>query len=102
MSENPDNAKSAIAEEDQIIELTGDAGDVLKFIQIGTIAHKGKTYVFFSPAETEDGEDSDEVVVFTIGRDNGEEVLLPVEDEKLLEEVFDKFTEELEKEDEDN
>ena len=85
-------------EEDGLIELIGDSGDVLKFVHIGTIEYKGKSYVFFSHAESEDT-DSDEVVVFTIGQDNGEDVLIPVEDEVLLQKVFDKFTKELEKED---
>ena len=72
---------------DGIIELIGDKGDVLKFEHIGTIEYKSEKYVFFQPYGDEDGE----VTVFKIGKSGDEEVLLPVDDEKLLEEVFAEF-----------
>ena len=76
---------------DEVIELTGDAGDVLKFIHIGTIEYKGGKYVFFQSAETEDDEDDDEVVVFAMGKENGEDVLLPIDDDDLMTEVYEEF-----------
>ena len=74
-------------ENEGIIELIGDKGDVLKFEHIGTIEYKKEKYVFFQPFGDEDGE----VTVFKIGFNGGEEVLLPIADEKLLEEVFNEF-----------
>ncbi len=81
---------------DEVIELTGDAGDVLHFYHIGTIDYKGDKYVFFEPSEEED-ENYDEVVVFKMGKDKGEDVLLPIDDDDLMTEVFDEFTKLLEK-----
>lgn len=81
--------KNNAAGVDEIIELVGDKGDVLKFTHIGTIDYKDEKYVFFQPAE----EDADEAVVFKMGKDGEEDVLLPIEDENLLNEVFTKFVE---------
>ena len=49
-----------------------------------------------------DGVDPDEVVIFRISGDEGNEVLLPVEDEALLEEVYEEFMRELDEEDGDD
>lgn len=73
---------------EEIIELVGDGGDVLKFTHIGTINYKDEKFVFFLPLSEDE---TDEVVVFKIGESDGEEVLLPVDDEKLLQEVFEEF-----------
>ena len=77
---------------EEVIELVGDGGDVLKFIHIGTIDYKSEKFVFFQPA-VEEGteEESDEVVVFKISKNGEDDVLLPIEDEKLLDEVFKEF-----------
>ncbi len=86
--------------EDEIIELTGDQGEVLKFYHIGTIEYKNEWFVFFQPAEILDGVDPDEVVIFKIGGEEGDEVLLPIDDELLLEEVYNVFISEYEEDDE--
>ena len=78
----------------EIVELYGDQGDLLKFYHVGTIEYKKGIYVFFQPSEPVEGVDPDELVIFTIGKENGEEVLLPVEDDKILDEVYDIFTSE--------
>ena len=71
----------------EVIELVGDKGDVLKLVHIGTIDYNGGKYAFFQP----DGEDEEETVVFKIGKDGEDEVLLPIEDDKVLNEVFSEF-----------
>ena len=62
---------------EEVIELVGDGGDVLKFIHIGTIDYKSEKFVFFQPA-VEEGteEESDEVVVFKISKNGEDDVLL--------------------------
>lgn len=75
--------------EDEVVELTGDNGDVHKFFHIGTIDHKEKTYAFFQPAEEMEDVEPEEVVIFEIGEEEG--TLLPVEDEDLLDEVYEAF-----------
>ena len=74
-----------------IVELVDDTGRTLKFYHIGTIDYKNECYVFFQPAEAIEGTDEDDVIIFRIGGDEGNEVLLPVEDEALLDEVYEEF-----------
>lgn len=86
-------------EDENIVELTDDNGRVLKFYHIATLDHKEKWYAFFQPAEKVEGVSEDEVVIFEIAGDDGEETLLPVEDEALLDEVYAKFVAEMEEDD---
>ncbi len=78
--------------EDQIVELTTDDGKKLKFYFVGTIEYKGKNYSAFEPAEQIDGIEDDDLVIFELAGDDEETAdLLPVEDEALLDEVFEEF-----------
>ena len=101
MSKNYHESKPE-TELDDVVELTDDQGNVLNFYHIGTIEYKDEWYVFFQPAEKMDGVDPDEVVIFRISGDEGNEVLLPVEDEALREEVYEEFMRELDEEDGDD
>ncbi len=74
-----------------VVELIDDTGRTLKFYHIGTMDYKEECYVFFQPAEEIPGTDEDDVIIFRIGGDEGNEVLLPVEDEALLDEVYEEF-----------
>ena len=78
--------------DDDIVILTTDDGKQLKFYFVGTIEYKGKNYSAFEPAEQIDGIQDDDLVIFEVsGEDEETADLLPVEDEKLLDEVFDEF-----------
>ncbi len=77
-------------EEERIIELEDDEGNVEKLLHIATIEYKGAMYCVFQKAEPETEEEEDEVVIFSLDEEN--EMLLPLEDEQLLDEVFAEFT----------
>jgi len=79
--------------EPDIVELTDDNGKKLKFFHIGTIEFKNSYYAAFQPAEEIEGVDDDEVIIFEVsGDENGEESeLLPIEDQDLLDEVYEEF-----------
>ena len=78
--------------EDEIVELTTEDGKKLKFYFVGTIEYKGKFYSAFEPAEQIDGMEDDDLIIFELSGDDEETAdLLPVEDEKLLDEVFEEF-----------
>ncbi len=78
--------------EDEIVELTTDDGKKLKFYVVGTIEYKGKNYSAFEPAEKIDGIEDDDLVIFELSGDDEESAdLLPIEDEQLLDEVFEEF-----------
>ena len=78
--------------EDDIVELTTDEGKKLKFYFVGTIEYKGKNYSAFEPAEQIEGIEDDDLIIFELSGDDEETAdLLPIEDEKLLNEVFEEF-----------
>lgn len=83
-----------------VVELVDDTGRTLKFYHLGTMDYKDVGYVFFQPAEKIEGTEEDDVIIFRIDGDEGDEVLLPVEDEALLEEVFEEFCRVMDEEDE--
>lgn len=79
-------------EEDEIVELIDDEGKSMKFFHVATIDYENNWYVFFSPTETTDGVTSDEVVIFKLDADEeGKDVFSPIEDEELLQKVYDEY-----------
>ena len=86
-------------EDEDIVELTTEEGKKLKFYFVGTIEYKGKLYSAFEPAEQIDGIEDDDLLIFELSGDDEETAdLLPVEDEALLDEVFEEFCRVLEEE----
>ena len=87
--------------DDEIVELTTDDGKVIKCFHLGTIEYKEKFYAAFEPAEEVEGISEEEIVIFEVAMtedDSNESELLPVENEKLLDEVFEEFCKRLEEE----
>ena len=82
-------------EEDRIIELEDDEGNVEKLLHIATISYREEMYCVFQKAEPETEEEEDEVVIFKLDEEN--QMLLPLEDEQLLDEVFAEFCNQYEK-----
>lgn len=88
--------------EEDIVELTTDDGKKLKFYFVGTIEYKGKNYSAFEPAEEIEGISEDDLIIFELSGDDEETAdLLPIEDEKLLDEVFEEFCKVLDEEEEE-
>ena len=83
-------------EEEQIIELIDDAGKVIKFKLLDVTEYKGVKYTLLLAAEPSDEIAEDEVVIFRLNEK--EETLEPIEDEKLLEEVFEFYQNEADEE----
>ena len=78
-------------EESRIIELEADDGSVERLYHIATIEYKGGMYCFFQKAEPESEEEEDEVVMFALKGEGDDAVLVPMEDEQLMDEVFAEF-----------
>ena len=76
-------------EEDRIIELEDEDGNVERLYHVATIEYRSAMYCVFQKAEPETEEEEDEVVIFALDEEN--EMLLPIEDEALLDEVFAEF-----------
>lgn len=82
---------SCYSEED-IVELTAEDGRKFKFYFVDTIEYQGKNYSAFEPAEKIDGLNEGDLLIFELSGDDGEEAeLLPVDDEALLDAVFEEF-----------
>lgn len=78
--------------DEDIVEITTDDGRTLKFFFVGTIEYKGKWYSAFEPAEEIPDMSEDDIVIFELSGDDEETAeLLPVEDQALLDEVFEEF-----------
>lgn len=97
MSEK-ENLNQTEEEENEIIELIDDDGKIIKFRLLDVTEYKGEKYTLLLIAEPNDEIAEDEVVIFRLNEK--EETLEPIEDEKLLEEVFEFYqSEEDEEED---
>ncbi len=99
MSEELENVPDG-EEEEELIELVDDDGNVIKFKLLDVTEYKGEKYVLLLAAEPNEEIAEDEVVIFRL--DEKEEVLNPVEDDNLLQEVFDFYQNETESEDEES
>ena len=78
-------------EEENVLELEDDEGNVEKYLHVGTIEYRGEWYCFFQKAEPETEEEEDEVVMFRLQGEGDDQMLLPLEDEQLMDEVFAEF-----------
>ena len=74
-------------EEDEIIELIDDDGNVIKFRLLDVTEYKGEKYALLLAAEPNDAVADDEVAIFRYKEE--EQMLEPIEDDALLQEVFD-------------
>lgn len=79
-------------EDEGLIELVDDFGKVLKFKLLDVTEYKGEKYTLLLAAEPNEEIEEDEVVIFRLNE--AEESLEPIEDEGLLQEVFDFYQQE--------
>ena len=86
MAENK-NIKDTEEEEEDIIELIDDDDNVIKFRLLDVTEYKGEKYALLLAAEPNDAIAEDEVAIFRYKEE--EQMLEPIEDDKLLEEVFE-------------
>ena len=83
--------------DDGIIELIDEENNVVKFKLLDVTEYKGEKYTLLLAAEPNEDIAEDEVVIFRLNEE--EETLEPIEDDALLQEVFDFYQEETEGED---
>ena len=103
------HAEGVKMDKENIIELTGEDGDVLKAEYLDTVLVDDQEYVVLVPVsdeEEKDGCDCDscgcddcgetEVIIMKIQKNGTEEFLVPVEDDEELERAFVAFQEQSE------
>lgn len=70
------------------VVLTDEEGNEVEFEHIDTVEVDGQVYLAFIPAELNVEEEA-EVVILKIQEENGEEILVSVDDEAEADKIFD-------------
>lgn len=86
--------KDEIMEEEEcdIITLVDKDNKDVDFYHIATIDYKEKWYIFLQPVEPMEDIADDEVIIYELGVDEeGDDKFIPIEDEALLNEVFNEY-----------
>ena len=84
-------------EEDDIIVLVDEEGKETQFEHIATLDYDNEWYILLQPVVLDEDMDEDEVIVFKIGTDSeGNDLFVPVDDEKVLDGVYQVYMEEME------
>ncbi len=76
---------------DEIV-LLDENGEEARFVHVLTFFYEGKRYVALEPAEQEDGDEA-EIVLLAVEERDGEDVYASIDNEVLLDEVFREFLE---------
>ena len=87
------------------ITVTDDDGNEMELEYLDTLEYKGQTYLAFFPAVEEGAdEDSDDygLIILKSLEENGEEILSTLDSDEELNEVYDRFMEELFQDDEED
>ncbi len=87
-------------EEEELVELVDEDGNVINFKLLDVTEYKDEKYALLLAAEPNEEIAEDEVVIFRLSEDGT--ALEPVEDEDLLEEVFEFYQSEVEAEELDD
>lgn len=80
--------------EDEVIVLQDENGNEIEFFDVGHIPYEDKEYIFLEPVEGSEGFEEGELLIFEYGEDeDGYETFKSLNDEKLLQKLFDMFME---------
>ena len=100
MSENMNHDLDMDRED--IVELVDEDGNDVRFEHIMTLEHKGNVYICLVPVDPMEDVAEDELVIMRIETDDeGNDVYATIEDDAELDEVFEKYLEIAEADDED-
>ena len=100
MSENMNHDLDMDRED--IVELVDEDGSAVRFEHLMTLEHKGKAYICLVPLDPMEDVGEDELVILRIETDEeGNDVYATVEDDAELDEVFEKYLEIAEADDEE-
>lgn len=78
-----------------IVVLNDDEGNEHEFMHLASLEVEGSTYFVLLPVEeTEDDDDEAEAIILKLGKDeNGEDMLMDIEDDEEWEKVADAWEE---------
>lgn len=76
-------------EDSSLIELLDEDGNTVNFRLVDVMEYKGKKYCFLLPAEEVEGFDEGEVLIFELNEET--QTLETIDDDALVDEVFEAF-----------
>lgn len=89
-------------ENENVVELIGEDGVAIRFEHLMTLEHGDESYVLLTPLEPETEDEEDSVAIMRIGTDEkGADCYIVEEDEAIMEEIFGRFMEILEAEEDE-
>ena len=92
MSENMNHELDM--EREDIVELVDEDGQAVRFEHLMTLEHNGKPYICLVPVDPMEDVEEDELVILRIETDaDGNDVYATIEDDAELDEVFEKYLE---------
>lgn len=102
MSDKEFNDQDMEFDAENIVELVDDEGNEVRFEHLMTLEHKGGVYICLAPAEPMEDVAEDELVIMRIQQDaDGNDFYSTIESEAELNEVFEKYLEIAEADDEE-
>ncbi len=97
MAENFNNTPiedNESAVEEYLVDLFDEDGNKQTVVHLDTVQVNGLDYVICIPYKEEDDDEVDEVFILKMEKDeNGENVLLPEEDDEVLDKAYELFKE---------
>jgi len=88
-------------EHENIVELIDENENIVKFDHIMTLEHEGEKYALLSPIDDIEDVEEGEVVIMRIEEGDEQDAYVGIEDEDLLETIFQKYLAIVEAEDEE-
>lgn len=82
-----------MSDEYPTIELVDEDGKSMLFTHLMTLNYKDERYILLSPEEEEETEEEEVVILRVVQDENGEDVYENIEDDALLDEIFNAFVE---------
>ena len=94
MNEDKMNSQDMELDQEAIVELIDDEGNEVAFEHLMSLEHNGKVYICLAPIEPMEDVAEDELVIMKIEQDkDGNDFYSTIDSEKELNEVFEKYLE---------
>lgn len=90
--EEPDKMEGEMKNDNEIVELIDENDQTVRFEHLMTLEYEGDAYVLLVPVDEVEDVGEDEVVILRIEEDeDGDDAYVGVEDEALLEKIFEEY-----------
>lgn len=94
------NEDKTMEGDNNIIELVDEQGKAVEFEHLMTVEHEGSYYIVLMAAQEDEDNEEGEVVILKMEKDDkGEDCYVTIDDDNVLQAVFDKFVAAVEEED---